>query len=626
MPEPDSSNPPPAAAGMAKADPSAVASAAKADGRDRRLLGCWGAALGLLGALGLFCWLVVAPYVQVRREVISLWVLRAQTCGGYAAFPKETKDSVERLGGPSEALPKIRLYLRLPKRVAPAKDLATMLLGQCGEPAVDPLMEALCYRYGNSPEDSVAAACALAQVGPPAGKAAPLLTSYAVAPTSDRNAYCYALRKVDPEGTQAVPMLIGLLGNQDADIRSGAIHVLGRFGPAAKPAVPLIVKALDDPATARAAARALVFLGPDAKEAVPALVKALGSDYGLVRRDAVWALGRIGPDARQAAPALVGMFEKDKPPLFWSETQFLAGLVLGRIGDRSTAREMVAALEGFNSDNHPFAESLAMIGPEAVPEMVQIKDVDCGLEVIADALGRMGPEAREAVPWLIRQLQRKEVTFAKPSLVVALGGIGPAAKEAVPALAEVLKDTSEFTRREAATALGCIGPEAKAALPALDGLASDADEGVRLIAAAAAFKIRGEPDKAVAILVAGLASDKTCAEASRELGLLGPAAREAGPELAKHMPYSAVAYWRVTGDAAAARSSLVMLLYQEKPGSALSLLSQMGADAKPALELMKKVEGRPPFAEPWGKFHLVRAFWKIRGIDEPPGEDEWWFR
>ena len=45
--------------------------------------------------------------------------------------------------------------------------------------------------------------------------------------------------------------------------------------------------------------------------------------------------------------------------------------------------------------------------------------------------------------------------------VVALGKIGPEAKDAVPALTELLNDKNENVRSAAAIALGGIGPAAK---------------------------------------------------------------------------------------------------------------------------------------------------------------------
>src|SRR5262249_23615466 len=49
----------------------------------------------------------------------------------------------------------------------------------------------------------------------------------------------------------------------------------------------------------------------------------------------------------------------------------------------------------------------------------------------------------------------------------ALGRIGPEAKAAVPALTNLLKDHDDRVRDAAAWALGLMGPESKAAVPTL---------------------------------------------------------------------------------------------------------------------------------------------------------------
>jgi HEAT repeat protein len=74
----------------------------------------------------------------------------------------------------------------------------------------------------------------------------------------------------------------------------------------------------------------------------------------------------------------------------------------------------------------------------------------------ADALGQIGPEAKEAVPALIAALKDQEVDV-RSSAAYALGRIGP---DAVPALIAALKDHNVFVRSSAADALRKIDPTA----------------------------------------------------------------------------------------------------------------------------------------------------------------------
>ena len=58
----------------------------------------------------------------------------------------------------------------------------------------------------------------------------------------------------------------------------------------------------------------------------------------------------------------------------------------------------------------------------------------------ADALGKIGPEAKQdAIPHLVALLKDPEWACARSPLTV-LGKIGPAAKDAIPHLVALLKD------------------------------------------------------------------------------------------------------------------------------------------------------------------------------------------
>ena len=68
-----------------------------------------------------------------------------------------------------------------------------------------------------------------------------------------------------------------------------------------------MVKLLDDknPEVQNEVPMTLGKIGPAAKDAVPALIKALAEKEGHVRYGVAYALGRIGPAAAEAVPALV---------------------------------------------------------------------------------------------------------------------------------------------------------------------------------------------------------------------------------------------------------------------------------------------------------------------------------
>src|SRR5581483_7149648 len=98
-----------------------------------------------------------------------------------------------------------------------------------------------------------------------------------------------------------------------------------------------------------------------------------------------------------------------------------------------------------------------------------------------------GPAAASAVPDLIPFLKVRG-EFETSSAVEALGEIGPAAREAVPLLIDsVVSEKVDFT--EVARVIGCIGPNASNALPFLEQRLRSEEPAERLEAAAAITKI-----------------------------------------------------------------------------------------------------------------------------------------
>lgn len=141
----------------------------------------------------------------------------------------------------------------------------------------------------------------------------------------------------------------------------------------------------------------------------------------------------------------------------------------------------------------------------------------------ARALGKMGPEAKGAVPALTEMLRDqatytvpfrgvvetpfgkmatvgKKMVYVRANAAEALGSIGPEAEAAIPALLESLQDWQAEVRKAAADALGNIGPTAKEAVPDLTRLLRDKESGVRGFAARALGKIGSEAKPAIRAL------------------------------------------------------------------------------------------------------------------------------
>src|SRR5262249_48219681 len=113
------------------------------------------------------------------------------------------------------------------------------------------------------------------------------------------------------------------LKDKTAKVRKKAAESLGDLGPAAKSAVPDLVKAMKDtdPTVSWAAIDALGQIGPDAAAAVPALIEALKE--ASTRGAAVDALGQLGSKARDAVPALEKVLKGDDVSIRWATASAL---------------------------------------------------------------------------------------------------------------------------------------------------------------------------------------------------------------------------------------------------------------------------------------------------------------
>jgi HEAT repeat protein len=196
-------------------------------------------------------------------------------------------------------------------------------------------------------------------------------------------------------------------------------------------------------------------------------------------------------------------------------------------------------------------------GKSAVPELIEaLHDEDVKIRTAAGGvLGRMGPDALDAVPTL-RDGQDENVWMA-----VVLQQMGD---PAAVALGESLKDPDPIVRLNSARALQHEGPHTKAALPALTAALGDSDPEVReavyvalrqvgpearealvqairqqgkaysraeIIVAIGKFGPEGEP--AIPDLEAALRDDSLRLAAIQTLGKIGPAAKTTLPALEK---------------------------------------------------------------------------------------------
>ncbi len=161
----------------------------------------------------------------------------------------------------------------------------------------------------------------------------------------------------------------------------------------------------------------------------------------------------------------------------------------------------------------------------------------------AQALGEIGPNAKDAIPLLVQALQSPSLEV-RGFAVDALGRIGLGAQveaqAAVPAIiaeVDLPKEHINYAaladfRRLAARALGRIGIGATAAVPVLEKALQNEDPLYRVQAALALWKIASHPQAVPALQAAFKLNDPEAAfEAILALGQIDPGAKAAAPDL-----------------------------------------------------------------------------------------------
>jgi HEAT repeat protein len=266
----------------------------------------------------------------------------------------------------------------------------------------------------------------------------------------------------------AVMALSKLLNDRDENLRMSAVVTLGQIGPLSAPTAPALLRILEEYGTQPPASMVLA------------------------------ALGRIGPAAKEVMPILLRtLAAEDSSP----QLRKTAESALSQIGASGTAALHEAMTDKDVRIRRGAARALGVllsIPPrEAIgPLLKALDDADTGVRVEA-ALGiwRKEPTRIDVVlPVLIAGVDDVNLLTARTA-TAALVELGPLALPAVPTLRNALKSHDPALSDNAALALERIGPLGAAAVPELTARA------------------------------------KFSVEAIRALGAMGPAAREAVPEL-----------------------------------------------------------------------------------------------
>ncbi len=296
--------------------------------------------------------------------------------------------------------------------------------------------------------------------------------------------------------------LIQNLGSGDKAKRREAARSLSLLGAKAKPAVPALIKGLDDDEEQVFfwSATALARIGPDAQEAAPELIKhlqrsqrrykdqihvrivhaltkigptavpqlteALNSDDSFVRYGSAVVLGNLGSDSQDAASGLFVLLadEDDK-------VRTAAGSALGKIGpqaytkiikglssDKASVRGAAAnAVIWLPSKSGPAIKLAEILAQESSPEVQTI-----GLK----SLSQIGFAAAELLP-LLKQALDSELKQLKQVALSGILSLQPNSKAAIPYLIDRLNSNDSSKRDQAISLLGRMGTDATDAVETL---------------------------------------------------------------------------------------------------------------------------------------------------------------
>lgn len=283
--------------------------------------------------------------------------------------------------------------------------------------------------------------------------------------------------------TDSVDTLVKALSDRDKGVRLAASSSLWKLGEAARPAVPAMTKAFEGASGwfKLNLGGALEDLGTDREELVEGYRRVLESNDASARVEAASRLRGHVPDS-ELIPVVNEALDDDSVR---SEAQAVLRKLQPKSGEETSS--VVRRLHHKDSSVRGDAlRQLARTKPlpkDALPEMLGlIEDSEESVRRTAcSAMGTLGAShAAQTVPLLVRALRTDEATDVRKAAGQALGEIGPAAKEAIPALVEALQKDKEREVREAACeGLQGMGKTAKAAIPALEAAQKDADGFVR---------------------------------------------------------------------------------------------------------------------------------------------------
>lgn len=386
------------------------------------------------------------------------------------------------------------------------------------------------------------------------------------------------------------------------EARYDAARTLRKLGPKAIPAIDALIAALSDdgvphqfklqyfgPRVQDAASTALVKIGAPS---VPRLVAALENENPEIQQWSATTLGRLGPLSRSSFPKLRELLKElnEQEADEWEDVQWEVIDAIGKVGERPETVVPILA-ETFRTQKDEFIRSAALSAlPDADPSgtlvlPILLEGLDDG-EIMAasvQALGELGPRASSATDELLKRIHTKKTrgdayfdvvwpASVQVDIIRALGKIGPDARVALPELTQLMNESGyPLPQVWAAAAIVRIAPDAPIAETAFAKVAGSREfEALSQIGSKAAVSVLIEKLKSEEISFENVAPSLII----EAIGHCGPVAEDAVPILMELLTIPWDKGFKVKRQAMIA-------------------LGKIGAPAQPALPLLRRIRDAP---------------------------------
>ncbi|MFX0018420.1 MAG: HEAT repeat domain-containing protein [Promethearchaeota archaeon] len=408
---------------------------------------------------------------------------------------------------------------------------AIFILGELGQKSVNGIPKLINCLDSEDWSIIREAVRSLGKIGPLANESIPKLTGLLTSKEDTiRKETAIALGNIQKLSIDAIKGLTSALKDNNEEVRAETAKALGKMGPEGYEIVPELIKSLKDISwlVRTTSAQSISQIGKVSPKAIPTLISALEDKDWRVRYRVINTLAQIGGDeivsnllkylnhnksqVRKEAVDALGELKQSDPVVLESLYPLLEDgneAVRGKTADtlRSIGKKAIPPLIKSYDDNLKFPIDWVLywvliflavpywllfggiyilILPLLISFILTLRRLILHIManqrkkiMIISSLGGMGPDAIEAVPFIIDLLKTKVNAKIRAEMARTLGKIGINSEQAVLALEGTLNDPKSIVRREAALALGKIGSLATRAVPTLVKSLQDKNADVR---------------------------------------------------------------------------------------------------------------------------------------------------